>query len=50
MAGYSEGREGKGEGKGEREKQKDGVVYDVVPLLLPTGPIGRADDRDLRHP
>jgi hypothetical protein len=40
----------KKEGKGEREKQKDRVVYGVVPLLLPAGPIGRVEDRDVCHP
>jgi hypothetical protein len=37
-AGYSKGR-GEKEGKEEREKQKDGVVYGLVPLLLLAAPL-----------
>jgi hypothetical protein len=38
------------EGKEEREKQKEGVVYGAVSLLLLAGPIGHAGDGDVRHP
>jgi hypothetical protein len=38
------------EGKEKREKQKEGVIFSVVSLLLLMGPIGRAGDRDVRHP
>lgn len=37
------------EEKEEREKQKDGMVYGVVPLLL-ASPLGHAGDGDVRHP
>jgi hypothetical protein len=43
-------KERKKEGREEREKQKDGAVYGVVPLLLFAGPLGRAGDGDRRHP
>jgi hypothetical protein len=50
MAGYSEGREGKKKEKEKEKNKKMGVVYGVVPLLLPVGPIGCVEDRDVRHP
>jgi hypothetical protein len=50
MASYSEGREENKGGQEEREKQKDEDVHGVVSPILPVGPIGRAEDRDVRHP